>query len=77
MGKALHPLNPLLTTKTLATRAKRTQAAAVMMAMMVTKLPSVKKTLLRLILQSRNFRNTRPFVAIRVHLYIHGIVTFA
>jgi hypothetical protein len=55
MGKALHPLNPLLTTKTLATRAKRTQAAAVMMAMMVTKLPSVKKTLLRLILQSRNF----------------------
>jgi hypothetical protein len=43
---------------------------------MVTKLPGVKKTLLRLILQSRNFRNTRPFEAIRVDLYIHGIVTF-
>jgi hypothetical protein len=48
-----------------------------MMAVVVTKLPGMKKTLLRLILQNRNFQNIRPFEATRVHLYIHGIITFA
>jgi hypothetical protein len=43
--KVLHPLNPLLKTKTLATREKRARATAAMMGVMVTKLPGMKKTL--------------------------------
>jgi hypothetical protein len=62
--------------KTLAIREKKAQAAAAMMAAMVTRLLVTKKTLIRLILRSRNFRNIRPFEAIRVHLYIHGICNF-
>jgi hypothetical protein len=45
MEKVLHPLNPLLKMKILATRERRAQATAAMMAVMVTKLPGMKKTL--------------------------------
>jgi hypothetical protein len=65
--KALHPLNPLLKMKTLATREKRARATAATMGVMVTKLPDMKKTLRRLTLQNRNFRNIRPS---RLFVYI-------
>jgi cell shape-determining protein MreD len=60
MEKALHPLNPLLKMKILATRERWARATAAMMALMVTKLPGTKKTLRRLTLWTRNFRNIRP-----------------
>jgi hypothetical protein len=59
MDKAPHPLNPLLKMKILATRERRAQATAVMMAVMVTKLLGTKKTLRRLTLRARHFRNIR------------------
>jgi hypothetical protein len=43
--KAPHPLNPQLKMKILATLERRAQATAMMMAVMVTKLPGTKKTL--------------------------------
>jgi hypothetical protein len=58
--KASHPLNPLLKMKILATRERRAQATAAMMAVMVTKLTGMKKTLRRLTLRARNFRNICP-----------------
>jgi hypothetical protein len=60
MEKVLHPLNPLLKMKILATRERRAQATAAMMEVIVTKLPGMKKTLRRLTLRARNFRNIRP-----------------
>jgi hypothetical protein len=77
VGRALHPLNLLLATKTPAAQEKMAQATTSMMVVMVTKLPGMKKTLLRLMLQSRNFRNIRAFEATCAHLYVHGIVTLA
>jgi hypothetical protein len=59
MDKAPHPLNPLLKMKILATRERRAQATAAMMAVIVTKLLGTKKTLRRLTLRARHFRNIR------------------
>jgi hypothetical protein len=58
--KALHPLNPLLKMKILVTRERRAQATAAMMAVMVAKLPGMKRTLRRLTLRTRNLRNICP-----------------
>jgi hypothetical protein len=55
MEKALHPLNPLLKMKILATRERRAQSTAAMMVVMVTKLLGMKKTLRRLTLRARSF----------------------
>jgi hypothetical protein len=66
--KVLHLLNPLLTTKILATWEKRAQAAAAMMAVMVSQLPGMKKTLRRLILRTRRF--SESFAPSRLLLYI-------
>jgi hypothetical protein len=60
MEKAPHPLNPLLKMKILATQERMAQATAAMMVVIVTKLPGMKKTLRRLTLRARNFRNILP-----------------
>jgi hypothetical protein len=44
-GKVLHPLNPLVKIKILATRERWDRATAAMMAVMVAKLPGTKRTL--------------------------------
>jgi hypothetical protein len=75
MEKAPHPLNPLLKMKILATRERRAQATAAVMAVMVNKLPGTKKTLRRLTLRARNFRNIRPSWLF-LYLYIHLVVLF-
>jgi hypothetical protein len=69
--KALHPLNPLVKMKTLATREKGARAIAATMGVMVTKLPGMPKNLRRLTLRNSNFRNiclSRLFVYICVFM---------
>jgi hypothetical protein len=68
MEKALHPLNRLLKTKTLATREKRAQAAAATTAVMATKLPGTKGILRRLTSRARYF--SELFAPSRLLLYI-------
>jgi hypothetical protein len=58
--KASRLLNPLLKMKNQATQKRRAQATATMTAVMATKPPGVKKTLRRLTLRARYFRNIRP-----------------
>jgi hypothetical protein len=58
--KAPHLLNPLLKMKNRATRKMKAQATAAMTVVMVIKPPGMKRTLQRLTLRARNFRNIRP-----------------
>jgi hypothetical protein len=60
VGKAPDPLNPLLKMKNQATRKRRAQATAAMMAVMATKPLGAKKTPRRLTLRARHCRNIRP-----------------
>jgi hypothetical protein len=69
---ALHPLNRLLKMKTIATRKKRAQAAAAMMAVMATKLLGTKGILRRLTSQTRCFSEIFAPLG-RFYIFVHSL----